>query len=86
MRLCIASLVRASADPLILEALAELEHKQWMAWAKNLLRKEDLSKDRALRWKSLFIPYEDLTKEMKEEDRIYARKVLNILKRNGIKI
>lgn len=64
----------------LLEQLAELEHKQWMEWAKSIMKKETLSKERVERWKELFIPYDDLTEESKEQDRVYARKILKLLK------
>lgn len=31
------------------------------------------------RWESLWIPYEELSEEMKEEDRTYARKILKLI-------
>jgi gas vesicle protein len=75
-----------------LEELAELEHEQWMKWAKNLLptlkkivndfdkdTKNDIEK-RIKRWKEeCFKDYKDLTEEMKEFDREWARKVLKIV-------
>ena len=36
-------------------------------------------KERISRWEKLWISYFELSEEMKEEDRIYARKVLEIL-------
>jgi hypothetical protein len=65
----------------LLEQLAALEHEQWMKWAKELMRKEKLSEERIARWeKDCFKPYEELTEEMKEFDREWARKVLKIVK------
>jgi len=63
-----------------LEKLAALEHEQWVEWAKNILETEDISAERSERWKDLFIPYDELSEEMKEADREYARKVLKALK------
>lgn len=60
----------------LLEKLAAIEHKQWMGWAKNILETEDISPERAERWKELFVPYEELSEEMKEKDRVEARKVI----------
>ena len=62
--------------------MAEVEHKQWMNWAKSILKNETISDERANRWKDLFIPYKDLSEEMKELDRKEARKVLKIIKEN----
>lgn len=72
-----------------IEKFAELEHEQWMTWAKNIL--PDLkkilegdpdaflrTKNRIERWESeCFKEYKDLTEQMKEFDREWARKVLN---------
>ena len=63
----------------LIEELAELEHKQWWDWAKNILETEDISKERSERWKKLFIPYDDLSEKEKDSDREWARKVLKIV-------
>jgi len=67
------------SDEELIEKLAALEHEQWMQWAKDILKTEDIKKKRADRWEELFVPYDELTEEMKEEDRKWARKVLSIL-------
>ncbi len=64
----------------IIEELAELEHDQWQKWAKDILQSEDITKERADRWKEeSFKPYKDLTEEQKDMDREWARKVLKIV-------
>lgn len=63
-----------------IEKLAELEHEQWVNWSKNIAQKEKLSSERIDRWKKLWVPYSELSEEMKEEDRIWARKVLEIMR------
>ena len=63
----------------IIECLAELEHDQWMQWANTLLRNEILSQARVQRWQLMMVPYAELPEEMKEHDRIWARKVLEIM-------
>lgn len=69
----------------IVEILAELEHEQWMEWSKNLVATEKrLSMNRIERWKKLWVPYAELTEEQKEQDRIYARKVLEAIKVEGV--
>ena len=60
----------------ILEKLAELEHDQWIEWSKDIASKESLSKERINRWKKYWVPYSELTEEVKEQDRKYARKVM----------
>lgn len=61
-----------------IEALASLEHDQWIEWSKTLAQKEILSKDRIERWQECWVPYADLSEEMKEHDRKWARKVAAI--------
>jgi len=65
----------------IMESLAELEHEQWMTWAKNLKDTEALSIQRLNRWLHCFKPYSELSEEMKEHDREWARKALAILRK-----
>lgn len=81
----------------IIEVLAELEHNQWWHWAKSLtpelndilykLPEGSLEADRLAarlgRWSSLFMPYDQLTEEQKEQDRIWARESLSALKNRG---
>jgi hypothetical protein len=51
-----------------------------MGWAKDLLKSEPgISKERKERWKKLFVPYEDLSEASKEQDRVYARKIVEII-------
>lgn len=69
----------------LLEKLSELEHNQWMDWAKSLMEQEKLSKERVERWKKLFIPYKDLPDSEKESDRIYARKILDVFNKKELK-
>lgn len=62
-----------------LEILAELEHEQWVKWSQNLATTEKISPERLERWQKLWIPYAKLTEEEKEQDRVWARKVLSSL-------
>lgn len=64
----------------LIENLAELEHEQWMDWAKSIIKTENISKERVKRWKTLFIKFKNLSEEMKNLDREWAKKVLKILK------
>lgn len=64
----------------LLERLADLEHEQWMKWSKDIASKESLSEERLARWKACWVPYADLSEEMKEFDREWARKVLALCK------
>lgn len=66
-----------------IEKLAELEHEQWWKWAKTLMEKETLSKERIERWHKYMVDYKDLPEDVKEYDRIWARKVLATLRKEG---
>jgi len=66
-------------ENLLVEKLAELEHEQWMEWSKHIAGRESISEGRYQRWCKQWIPYKDLTEEEKEQDRKYARKVLEII-------
>jgi len=65
----------------ITEQLAKLEHEQWIGWSKALAMTENIHPMRIERWEKLWIPYEKLTEEQKEQDRVYARKVLEIIEK-----
>ena len=60
-------------EALDLEALAELEHEQWVAWSKALA--DEIKPERLARWQALWIPYSELSEEMKGHDRKWARKI-----------
>ena len=73
--------MRELTDEEIIEPLAELEHEQWMKWADTIMQTEKISDVRFARWASCMIPYAELTEEMKEFDREWARKALAILRK-----
>lgn len=60
----------------LLEALAELEHEQWMRWAEPIMHTEPISEDRRKRWQKYMVPYADLPESAKESDRVWARRVI----------
>jgi len=61
----------------VFEALAALEHEQWMAWSQAVA--DEVSEERRQRWQEFWKPYEELPESVKEQDRIWARKVLEVL-------
>ena len=63
----------------LLERLAELEHEQWMAWSQSVA--PEVSPECRRRWQACWVPYQDLPDEVKEQDRAWARKVLESLHR-----
>jgi hypothetical protein len=67
-------------DRALVERLAALEHDQWVEWSKKIAASETLSPERLARWTHLWCPYADLPEEVKEYDRVLARKVLGIIK------
>ena len=69
----------------LLEALADLEHKQWAHWTKymleNLLGYNENSANQFARkcFNQINTPYSELTETEKESDREWARKTLETI-------
>jgi hypothetical protein len=63
----------------LLEILAELEHKQWAAWSRDIAIKEKLSEGCIQRWQSFWVPYSELDENIKDSDRKYANIILDRL-------
>ncbi len=61
------------------EALAELEHEQWIAWSKDIASTEIITPARIERWRALWKPYSELTEKEKDMDREWADRVLEIV-------
>lgn len=68
----------------LLEKLAELEHEQWIEWSRDVATKEKLSDGRIMRWHSFWIPYSQLNEEIKDSDRKYANKIIDMLEIEGL--
>lgn len=66
--------IQMHVNPKLIEELAKLEHDQWMEWASTLMAKEQLSEARCERWQKFMVPYAELPEEVKEFDRVWARK------------
>lgn len=66
-------------DDELREALARLEHEQWMEWSQNLAHSEPISDARLDRWEDFWVPYDELEDEVKEHDREWADRVLEIV-------
>lgn len=66
-------------DKDLIELLQELEHEQWMAWQKSLMKSENISDDRRKRWESYMIPYNELDDDVKEFDREWQKKQHDIM-------
>ena len=72
-------LIEYIKNPEFLEKLAIIEHEQWIEWATALMEKETLSPERIKRWKLLLVDYPNLSSEYKEQDRKYARKIIELI-------
>ncbi len=62
----------------VIEELADLEHRQWMHWSKYLAENHDIPEGLEEKWEENWRPYEELSDELKEKDRKWARKALKI--------
>lgn len=65
-------------DPLV-ERVAAIEHEQWTAWSKSVA--DEVSPERRARWEKYWVPYEQLPDDVKELDRVWARKVIKETRR-----
>ena len=62
----------------LIEALAEIEHEQWMHWSQAVAPK--VGPGISDSWRKSWVNYAELTEEMKEADRVWARKVVALLR------
>ena len=67
-------------DEEILELVASLEHEQWMAWTKLLVKDGKVSDDIALSWQKEWVSYHDLSERGKDAHREWAGFVLEVVK------
>jgi len=65
----------------LLEELADLEHRQWMHWSQYVAKEHDIPEELEEKWDENWKPYSELSEEMKEKDRKWARKALEIVKK-----
>jgi hypothetical protein len=66
----------------LIEALAEIEHEQWMHWSQTVAA--DVSEATRSKWRRSWVAYSELTEELKEADRVWARKVVSLLHQHAI--
>lgn len=64
----------------LIEEIASLEHEQWMSWSKWAVSPESLFRKRVVSWEYFRMPYGLLSEELKEANRVWARKVLKIVR------
>ena len=66
----------------LIEALAEIEHEQWMHWSRAAAAK--VPAPIRAQWQNSWVPYGELSEKLKEADRIWARKVVKLLRRRQL--
>jgi hypothetical protein len=66
----------------LVEALAEIEHTQWMHWSQAVAA--DVAAVTRDKWQRSWVDYADLTEELKEADRVWARKVVTLLRQRQL--
>ena len=66
----------------LVEALAELEHAQWMHWSQTVAT--DVTPATRAKWQRSWVEYAQLTEELKEADRVWARKVVTLLRQRNL--
>jgi len=60
-------------DAGLLEVLSDVEHKQWIKWSQDVA--PEVSEQRRVRWKSYWVPYDQLPEAVKAHDRLWANRV-----------
>lgn len=66
----------------LIEALAEIEHEQWMHWSKTVAG--DVAEVIRSKWHRSWVDYAELADNMKEADRVWARKVVALLRQRKL--
>jgi hypothetical protein len=70
-----------SPDDLV-EALAEIEHTQWMHWSQAVAA--EVNTTTRDKWQRSWVAYAELTEELKEADRVWARRVVTLLRQHQL--
>ena len=66
----------------LVEALAKIEHEQWMHWSQAVAA--DVNAPTREKWQRSWVDYAELTEELKEADRVWARKVVTLLRQRKL--
>ena len=60
------------------EKIAEILHNIWIEWSREVASTETISQERVNRWMAQWTPYENLTEKVKDQDRVYAARIVNL--------
>lgn len=71
----------SSPDSLI-ESLAKIEHEQWIHWSQAV--SGEVSEATRNKWQRSWVAYAELADEMQEADRVWARKVVELLRQRRL--
>jgi hypothetical protein len=66
----------------LVEALAKIEHEQWMHWSRAVAA--DIADATRVKWQRSWVDYTELRDDLKETDRLWARKVLTLLRQREL--
>jgi len=66
----------------LVEALAEIEHLQWVHWSKAVA--PEVAEATRRKWKCCWTDYSKLSDDAKEADRIWSRKVVALLREHKL--
>ena len=66
----------------LIEALAEIEHAQWMHWSQAVAA--NVTAATRDKWRRSWVDYAELSDELKEADRVWARKVVSLLREHKL--
>ena len=66
----------------LVEELARIEHEQWRHWSQAVAAEvPSATRDK---WRGSWVDYAELTEELKDADRVWARKVAALLRRRNL--
>jgi hypothetical protein len=74
-----SELFLAEVSEVLLEKLAAISHEEWVYWSKAISKTEVIKPETLARWQTLWVPYEQLPEEYKEADRLWAKKILELV-------
>ena len=66
----------------LVERLAEIEHAQWMHWSQAVAA--NVTAPLRSKWQRSWIDYAELPEELKEADRVWARKVVSLFRQHKL--